>query len=160
MEIEKSRQAKERDIEEAKLAEEAALALAEVERQKAKEAIEAAEMSQCLAEMETEKRKEAQLRATQEEEQMKKALHEIVCNSIPYRRYSIEEIEAATNKFDKVMKIGEGGYGPVFKGVLDHTVVAIKAVRPDITRGSEKQFQQEVIVFLFLSETRSINIKF
>ncbi|RDX86824.1 U-box domain-containing protein 35, partial [Mucuna pruriens] len=144
-ELQKSRQEKERNVEEAKLAEEAALALAEVERQKAKTAMESAEMSQRLAELETQKRKEVELRAKQEEEERKKALHEVVCNSIPYRRYKIEEIEAATNNFDKSLKIGEGGYGPVFKGVLDHTVVAIKAVRPDIVHG-EKQFQQEVIV--------------
>ncbi|TKY64313.1 U-box domain-containing protein 35 [Spatholobus suberectus] len=145
IELEKCRQEKERNVEEHRLAEEAALALAEVERQKAKVAMESAEMSQRLAEMETQKRKEAELRAKHEEEEMNKALHEVVCNSIPYRRYKLEEIEAATNNFNRALKIGEGGYGPVFRGVLDHTVVAIKAVRPDLAHG-ERQFQQEVIV--------------
>ncbi|KAJ1401025.1 UspA [Sesbania bispinosa] len=144
-ELQKFRQEKERNVEKAKLAEEAALALAEVERQKAKAAMEAAEVSQILAEMETVKRKQAEIRAKHEEEERRKALHEAVVNSIPYRRYDIKEIEAATNNFDDALKIGEGGYGPVFKGVLDHTVVAIKVVKPDLAHG-ERQFQQEVLV--------------
>ena len=32
-----------------------------------------------------------------------------------YRRYSIEEIEEATNMFSESLKIGEGGYGPVYR---------------------------------------------
>ncbi|XP_057733967.1 U-box domain-containing protein 51-like [Arachis stenosperma] len=66
-------------------------------------------------------------------------------NIVPYRRYNIKEIEIATNYFDIDLKIGEGGYGPVFKGVIDNTDVAIKAVRPDISHG-ERQFNQEVQV--------------
>ncbi|KAK7311672.1 hypothetical protein RJT34_09958 [Clitoria ternatea] len=147
MELEKFRHEleKERNIEHAKEAEEAALALAEVERQKAKKAIESAEMSHRLAEMEAKKRKKAELIVKHEQEERTKALREVVCNSLAYRRYVIEEIETATDNFDNALKIGEGGYGPVFKGLLDHTVVAIKAVRPDLAQG-ERQFQQEVIV--------------
>jgi len=120
-----------------------ALALAEVERQKTKMAIKSIEISKHLARMETQKRKEIELKVKHEEEETIKALHEVIYTNIPYRKYTIEDIEVATNKFDNNLKIGEGGYGPVFKGVLDHTVVAIKAMRPDITY-AEKQFQQEV----------------
>ncbi|XP_029127956.1 U-box domain-containing protein 35 [Cajanus cajan] len=143
--LEKFRQEKERNVEEARHAEETALALAEVERQKAKAAMESAEMSQHLAEMEIRKRKEVELRAKQEEKERNKELHDVVCNSIPYRRYKTEELEAATDNFHDALKIGEGGYGPVFRGVIDHTVVAIKALRPDLVHG-ERQFQQELIV--------------
>lgn len=105
-------------------------------------------MSQRLAEMETKKRKQAEIKARREEEERTIALREVVYNSIPYRRYDIKEIEVATNGFNYDLKIGEGGYGPVFKGVIDHTVVAIKALRPDLAHG-ERQFQQEVtIIFL------------
>lgn len=159
MELEKFKQEKERNVEKAKLAEEAALALAEVERQKAKAALESVEVSQRLAEMETEKRKLAEIRARHEGEVRRKTLQEVVYNSIPYRRYNIKAIEVATNGFDDALKIGEGGYGPVFKGVLDHTVVAIKVVRPDLAHG-ERQFQQEVTIIFLLVETRSMNIKF
>lgn len=62
---------------------------------------------------------------------------------IRYRRYSIEEIEAATGFFDQSRKIGEGGYGPVYKCYLDHTPAAIKVLRPDAAQG-RSQFQREV----------------
>lgn len=64
-------------------------------------------------------------------------------SSLRYRRYVIGEIEEATNSFDEANKIGEGGYGPVYKGHLDHTPVAIKVLRPDAAQG-RSQFQREV----------------
>ncbi|CAH9124828.1 unnamed protein product [Cuscuta epithymum] len=65
--------------------------------------------------------------------------------TLRYRRYNIEDIEEATEHFSESRKIGEGGYGPVFKCYLDHTVVAVKVLRPDAAQGRE-QFQQEVEV--------------
>ncbi|XP_076901898.1 U-box domain-containing protein 52-like [Bidens hawaiensis] len=62
-----------------------------------------------------------------------------------YRRYTIDDIEKATDFFKNSKKVGEGGYGPVFKGVLDNTPVAIKVLRPGAAQG-RSQFQQEVEV--------------
>ncbi|KAI4352738.1 hypothetical protein L6164_006959 [Bauhinia variegata] len=62
-----------------------------------------------------------------------------------YRRYTIEEIEEATKSFSQSLKIGEGGYGPVYRGELDQTPVAIKILKPDAAQG-RSQFQQEVEV--------------
>ncbi|KAJ6878527.1 hypothetical protein NC652_032139 [Populus alba x Populus x berolinensis] len=62
-----------------------------------------------------------------------------------YRRYSIEEIEVATQYFSESKKIGEGGYGPVYNCYLDHTPVAVKVLRPDAAQG-RSQFQREVEV--------------
>jgi len=60
-----------------------------------------------------------------------------------YRKYTIKEIETATNNFSESCKIGEGGYGPVYRCYLDHTRVAVKVLRPDAAQG-KTQFQQEV----------------
>ncbi|EPS61860.1 hypothetical protein M569_12933, partial [Genlisea aurea] len=68
-----------------------------------------------------------------------------IMSSLQYRRYSIEEIEEATESFSESRKVGEGGYGPVFKCYLDHTPVAVKVLRPDAAQG-RSQFQQEVEV--------------
>ncbi|KAE9588115.1 putative protein kinase RLK-Pelle-RLCK-IXb family [Lupinus albus] len=133
------------NIEKARLGEEAALALAEVEKQKTKAAMESAEMSRCLAAIEIKKRKQTEKRAMQKEEEKQRASNTNPPHNILCKRYSIEEIEVATNCFDKALKLGEGGYGPVFKGVLDNTVVAIKALRSNINQG-DRQFQQEVEV--------------
>lgn len=64
-------------------------------------------------------------------------------NFVRYRKYTIEDIEEATANLSEAYKIGEGGYGPVFKCYLDHTAVAVKVLRPDATQG-RSQFQQEV----------------
>ncbi|KAK3156023.1 hypothetical protein QOZ80_2AG0101760 [Eleusine coracana subsp. coracana] len=47
------------------------------------------------------------------------------------------------NICDQELKIGEGGYGPVYKATLDNTTVAIKILHSNITQGL-KQFRQEV----------------
>ena len=114
-----------------------------MEKQKRKAAMDAARMAQRLAEMEIQKRKMAEMRAKEESKQRRKAMDALAHNKAMYRRYSIEEVEVATDYFNMSNKVGEGGYGPVYKGVLDHTPVAIKVLRPDMSQG-KKQFQQEV----------------
>ncbi|MBA0774106.1 hypothetical protein Gotri_009341 [Gossypium trilobum] len=134
-----------RKFEEARLAGEAALAMAEKEKAKCKAAIEAAEAAKRLAEMEAHRRRQAELKAKKEADEKNRALNALAHNDVRYRKYTIEEIEEATENFEAHNKIGEGGYGPVYKGKLDHTPVAIKVLRPDAAQG-KKQFQQEVEV--------------
>ncbi|KAL0407679.1 UNVERIFIED_CONTAM: U-box domain-containing protein 34 [Sesamum radiatum] len=136
-------------LQQARTAEEAALALLEVEKAKCRAAVEAAEKAQELAKRETQRRKQAELRAKREFKEKSRALSILSNNDVRYRKYTIEEIEAATNNFSRSFKIGEGGYGPVFKGKLDHTRVAVKVLRPDAAQG-RKQFQQEVEVLSFM----------
>ncbi|KAI0515507.1 hypothetical protein KFK09_008172 [Dendrobium nobile] len=134
-----------RKVEEAKHAEEAALALVEREKARCKAAIEAAEAAQTLAEFEAQRRLNAELKAKHEAEEKLRALNELALKDQRYRKYNIDEIEIATEYFSESLKIGEGGYGPVYKASLDHTPVAIKVLRPDAAQG-RKQFQQEVEV--------------
>lgn len=132
-------------LEEARFSEEAALALAEKERAKTKVAMEAAAAAQRVAEHESRKRIDAEMKVMKESEEKNKALDALAHNDVRYRKYSIGEIEIATNKFSDSQKIGEGGYGPVYKCFLDHTPVAVKVLRPDAAQG-RSQFQQEVEV--------------
>ncbi|KAK8558928.1 hypothetical protein V6N12_042220 [Hibiscus sabdariffa] len=135
----------ERRLEEARLAEEAALAIAEQEKARSKAAMEAAEAARRIAEHESQKRVNAEMKALKEQAEKKKALDALASTDFRYRKYTIEEIEAATEFFSEALKIGEGGYGPVFKAHLDHTPVAIKVLRPDAAQG-RSQFQKEVEV--------------
>jgi serine/threonine protein kinase len=130
-------------LDEARLAEEVALAVAEKEKAKSRAAMEAAEAAKRIAELEAQKRINAEMKALREGEEKRKALDALAQSDVRYRRYSIGEIEAATEFFAISRKIGEGGYGPVYKGHLDHTPVAIKVLRPDAAQG-RSQFQQEV----------------
>lgn len=68
--------------------------------------------------------------------------------------FSFSEIEEATCNFNESLKIGEGGYGKIFKGILRHTDVAIKMLSPNSTQGPS-EFQQEVEV---LSKLRHQNL--
>lgn len=130
-------------LEEARLAEEAAFAIVEKEKAKCKAAIEAAEAANRIAELEVQKRQQAEMKALKEAEERKRVLDTLAQNDVRYRRYTIDEIETATENFLESHKIGEGGYGPVYKCNLDHTPVAIKVLRPDASQG-RSQFQQEV----------------
>ena len=143
IELQRWKLEEERKLEEARLAEEAALAIVEKEKAKSKAAIEAAEAQKRIAELEAQKRLNAEMKALREAEEKRKALDALANKDIRYRRYTIDEIEAATNFFAESLKIGEGGYGPVFKCLLDHTPVAVKVLRPDAAQG-RSQFQREV----------------
>ncbi|KAG7556554.1 Protein kinase-like domain superfamily [Arabidopsis suecica] len=134
-----------RKFEKARLSEEAALAVAEIEKAKCRTAEEAAEKAQRMAELEGQRRKQAEMKAISEEKDKDRAVSALAQNDVRYRKYTIEEIEEATERFANHKKIGEGGYGPVYNGELDHTPVAIKVLRPDAAQG-KKQFQQEVEV--------------
>ncbi|XP_022759138.1 receptor-like protein kinase FERONIA [Durio zibethinus] len=60
------------------------------------------------------------------------------------RRFTFEELQNATNSFDRALVIGSGGFGRVFKGCIDGEIpVAIKALKPTSTQGS-KEFEAEI----------------
>ncbi|MCD7449217.1 hypothetical protein HAX54_050655 [Datura stramonium] len=133
------------NLEEAKEVREASHAMLEKEKQKCKAALEVARMAQHIAELESKKRKFVERKFRHEAEENKKAQDAFARSVIFYRTYSTDEIEAATNYFSDSKKIGEGGYGPVYEGYLDHTAVAIKVLRSDISQG-QTQFQKEIEV--------------
>ncbi|XP_057766381.1 probable leucine-rich repeat receptor-like serine/threonine-protein kinase At3g14840 isoform X2 [Salvia miltiorrhiza] len=58
--------------------------------------------------------------------------------------FTLRQIKAATNNFDPANKIGEGGFGPVFKGVLlDGTVIAVKQLSSKSKQGN-REFINEI----------------
>ena len=145
VELHRWRMEEEQRLEEARLAEEAALAIAENEKAKCRAAMDTAEAAQRIAELEAKRRVNAEMQILGEADEKKNVINRVFQNDVRYRRYTIDEIEAATEQFAESRKIGEGGYGPVFKCYLDHTSVAVKVLRPDAAQGRE-QFQQEVMI--------------
>ncbi|KAL9254148.1 U-box domain-containing protein [Drosera capensis] len=87
----------------------------------------AEEAARRIAMLEADKRLSAEMKSLKEESGMMASAQSVV----RYRKYTIDEIEAATESFAESRKIGEGGYGPVFKCNLDHTQVSVKVLRPD-----------------------------
>ncbi|KAF9617885.1 hypothetical protein IFM89_039104 [Coptis chinensis] len=145
MELHRWKMEEQQRLEEARLAEEAALSIAEKEKARCRAALEAAEAAKRIAELEAQKRINAEMKALKESQEKLKVLDALAQSDVRYRKYPIEEIENATEFFAEPRKIGEGGYGPVYKGYLDHTAVAIKVLRPDAAQG-RSQFQQEIEV--------------
>ncbi|KAG2290032.1 hypothetical protein Bca52824_049636 [Brassica carinata] len=71
-----------------------------------------------------------------------------------FTHFTFSEIEEATNRFDSTLKIGGGGYGSIYVGILRHTQVAIKMLNPNSSQGPV-EYQHEVDV---LSKMRHPNI--
>ncbi|KAL9145745.1 hypothetical protein ABFS82_13G063900 [Erythranthe guttata] len=58
--------------------------------------------------------------------------------------FTLKQIKTATNNFDPANKIGEGGFGPVFKGVLsDGTIIAVKQLSAKSKQGN-REFVNEI----------------
>ncbi|KAK4589476.1 hypothetical protein RGQ29_020162 [Quercus rubra] len=58
--------------------------------------------------------------------------------------FTYRQIKAATNNFNAANKIGEGGFGLVYKGILlDGTVIAVKQLSPKSKQGS-REFVNEI----------------
>ncbi|KAK6139206.1 hypothetical protein DH2020_027042 [Rehmannia glutinosa] len=66
-------------------------------------------------------------------------------------QYNIEEIAESTNDFDETRKIGQGGYGSVYYGVIGEKEVAIKKMRSN----KSKEFLAELKV---LCKIHHINV--
>ena len=60
-----------------------------------------------------------------------KVFDAILSTSKNCRRYTKHEIELATDNFSEARKIGEGGYGNVYRCILDHIEVAVKTIQQD-----------------------------
>ncbi|KAG6696167.1 hypothetical protein I3842_09G134600, partial [Carya illinoinensis] len=58
--------------------------------------------------------------------------------------FSFKQINIATNNFDPANKVGEGGFGPVYKGLLaDGTVIAVKQLSSKSSQGN-REFLNEI----------------
>ncbi|XP_024160837.1 probable leucine-rich repeat receptor-like serine/threonine-protein kinase At3g14840 [Rosa chinensis] len=59
-------------------------------------------------------------------------------------KFTLRQIKAATNDFNPANKIGEGGFGPVHKGLLsDGTIIAVKQLSAKSKQGN-REFVNEI----------------
>ncbi|CAH8306503.1 unnamed protein product [Eruca vesicaria subsp. sativa] len=73
-------------------------------------------------------------------------------------QFDLSTIEAATNNFSERNKLGEGGFGEVYKGMLmDGTEVAVKRLSKTSGQG-EVEFKNEVIVVAKLQHRNLVRL--
>ncbi|KAK7260312.1 hypothetical protein RIF29_26266 [Crotalaria pallida] len=61
------------------------------------------------------------------------------------KKFSLRELQVATDSFNNKNVLGRGGFGKVYKGRLaDGSLVAVKRLKEERSQGGELQFQTEV----------------
>ncbi|OWM72996.1 hypothetical protein CDL15_Pgr001110 [Punica granatum] len=72
--------------------------------------------------------------------------------------FTLKQIKVATDDFDPANKIGEGGFGPVFKGQLnDGTVIAVKQHSPKSGQGN-REFLNEIGIISCLQHPNLVKL--
>ncbi|GMN64451.1 hypothetical protein TIFTF001_033521 [Ficus carica] len=72
--------------------------------------------------------------------------------------FSLRHIKSATGNFDPANKIGEGGFGPVYKGVLsDGRVIAVKQLSSKSKQGN-REFINEIGMISALQHPNLVNL--
>ncbi|XP_025799625.1 putative G-type lectin S-receptor-like serine/threonine-protein kinase At1g61610 isoform X2 [Panicum hallii] len=74
---------------------------------------------------------------------------------LPFIKF--EDIEAATHNFSEAYKIGQGGFGKVYKAILGGQEVAIKRLSKDSEQGTE-EFRNEVILIAKLQHRNLVRL--
>ncbi|XP_043720102.1 U-box domain-containing protein 33-like [Telopea speciosissima] len=77
--------------------------------------------------------------------------------SLEFTEFSLSDLQTATCNFSESFKIGEGGYGCVYKGEIFNRSVAIKKLHP-YNMQCQSEFQQEVLVLSKLRHPNLVNL--
>lgn len=119
--------------------------IAAEEKAKYLKAMEEVEEARNLLAKEAYEKKLAEVDALRESMEKQKIVDALFSSDRRYRRYTRDEIEAATDLFSEINVIGEGGYGKVYKCSLHHTPVAVKVLRPDAIEKKQGFLKEEFL---------------
>ncbi|KAL8090903.1 putative LRR receptor-like serine/threonine-protein kinase RFK1 isoform X2 [Apium graveolens] len=72
--------------------------------------------------------------------------------------FSLKQLKVATNNFNSTNKLGEGGFGPVYKGLLpDGTVIAVKQLSSRSRQG-DREFLNEIAMISCLQHPNLVKL--
>jgi hypothetical protein len=74
---------------------------------------------------------------------------------VKVHQYDEKELRATTLNFS--VKIGQGGFGDVFRGAIDAAAVAVKVLRPEVVN-KDRQLSKEAIVLWGLRHPHIVSI--
>ncbi|CAM5998801.1 unnamed protein product [Sphagnum balticum] len=74
------------------------------------------------------------------------------------RMYLYEDLQKATNYFHPNMKLGQGAFGAVYKGVLDANEIAVKILLPETQQGTN-EFSNEVVLVTSMRHKNLVKLK-
>jgi len=110
--------------------------------------------------LEYEKLKHERENALKDADELRKEKEKTVssCPSLTWNtEFSLSELQLATQNFSDTLKVGEGGFGRVYRGLLRNTTVAIKMLRSHNLQG-QSQFRQEVITAEYLNYATYVTV--
>lgn len=88
----------------------------------------------------------------------KQTIDEVVSGASGVKFYTYKELRVATKNFNATMKIGEGGFGSVYKGRLSNgTEVAVKVLSSESRQGL-REFLTELIMISNLDHENLVKL--
>ncbi|XP_066389409.1 U-box domain-containing protein 70-like isoform X3 [Miscanthus floridulus] len=75
-----------------------------------------------------------------------------------HTQFTLDQLKLATENFSELLKIGEGGYGRVYRGTISDTTVAIKILRHNENIQGLLQFQREVLILTKVRHPHLVNL--
>lgn len=76
------------------------------------------------------------------------------------QKFSLQELQVATDNFGKKNIIGRGGFGKIYKGMLaDGSLVAVKREKEERTPVGELQFQTEVDILSMVAHRNLFRLR-
>ncbi|CAK9877571.1 unnamed protein product [Sphagnum jensenii] len=92
------------------------------------------------------------------QEDFRQIEQEFAKKDVQPRMYAYKDLQKATSNFHDNMKLGQGAFGAVYKGVLDGSEIAVKLLLPEVQQGME-EFSNEIVLVTSMRHRNLVKLK-